>query len=170
LIDRAQAGDATTVAQLRKLFENPAAVEVLGGDLAREVRDKLIENYAAKNHLVREALIRKMDLLWADAAGADPSPLERLLADRIVSCWLVLHHLESLYVLNKSMPLALGDYYLRNIQRAQKSYISAIKALATIRKLALPALQVNIARKQVNVLNRCANDSGGHSASPECKT
>ena len=52
------------------------------------------------------------------------------------------------------MSLPLGDYYLRNIQRAQKSYLSAVKALAMIRKLALPVLQVNIARKQENRVDR----------------
>jgi hypothetical protein len=51
------------------------------------------------------------------------------------------------------MSLDMGDYYQRNIQRAQKGYLSAIKALATIRKLALPAIQVNVAKRQVNVLN-----------------
>ena len=38
-----------------------------------------------------------------------------------------------------------------DITAAQKRYLAAIKGLAEVRKLALPALQVNIARKQVNV-------------------
>jgi len=44
-----------------------------------------------------------------------------------------------------------GDYQQRRMDRAHKRYLSAIKALALVRKLALPVLQVNIARKQVNV-------------------
>jgi hypothetical protein len=152
LFDRAQTGDVSAVPELRKLFVDRDAVDVLGGNLARDVCDKLVEKYAGKNLMVREALVRKMELLRADLAGSDASPLECLLADRIVSCWLFLHHLEALYVLKDSMSLALGDYYLRNIHRAQKSYVSAVKALATVRKLAIPALQVNIAKKQVNLV------------------
>ena len=36
---------------------------------------------------------------------------------------------------------------------AHKRYLSAIKALALVRKLAVPAFQINLARKQVNVFS-----------------
>jgi hypothetical protein len=49
------------------------------------------------------------------------------------------------------MSLELGAYYQRSIDRAHKRYLSSVKALALVRKLALPVLQVNIARRQVNV-------------------
>ena len=39
----------------------------------------------------------------------------------------------------------------RSRDRAHHRYLSALKALAQVRKLALPALQVNIAKEQVNV-------------------
>ncbi len=37
-----------------------------------------------------------------------------------------------------------------------RRFLSAVKALALVRKLALPALQVNIARRQVNVVTPAA--------------
>jgi hypothetical protein len=49
----------------------------------------------------------------------------------------------------------LGTYYQRSLERAQKRYLAAIKTLAQVRKLAVPVLQVNIARKQVNVAGAC---------------
>ncbi len=58
------------------------------------------------------------------------------------------------------MSLALGEYYQRVISAAHKRYLAAIKALAVVRKLAAPVLQVNIARKQVNVAS-CAAPPGG---------
>jgi hypothetical protein len=42
------------------------------------------------------------------------------------------------------------------MDRAHKRYLSALKALAQVRKLALPVLQVNIADKQLNVANVAA--------------
>jgi hypothetical protein len=42
-------------------------------------------------------------------------------------------------------------YWQDRIDRALRRYPTAIKMLATIRKLAPPALQVNIAKKQVNI-------------------
>jgi hypothetical protein len=46
------------------------------------------------------------------------------------------------------------------MDRAHKRYLSAIKTLATVRKLALPVLQVNIAKKQVNVAGSCLPADG----------
>jgi hypothetical protein len=163
-LKRAQSGDAAVVPTLRRLFDNPAAVDMLGGDLAREAQNQLIRKFAGKNHLFAEAIPRKLELLRSELAGPNPTPLEKLLVERIVSCWLHLHHLETNYGAAGSMSLDLGNYYQRGIARAQKNYLSAIKALAMIRKLALPALQVNIARKQVNVLNTQATDREGAGA------
>jgi hypothetical protein len=41
------------------------------------------------------------------------------------------------------------------MDHAHRRYLSALRALALVRKLALPVLQVNIARKQVNVAGAC---------------
>ena len=51
-------------------------------------------------------------------------------------------------------------YYQKSIDRAHRRYLSAIKTLATVRKLALPVLQVNIAKKQVNVASPCLHADG----------
>jgi len=41
------------------------------------------------------------------------------------------------------------------MDHAHRRYLSALKTLALVRKLAVPVLQVNIARKQVNVAGVC---------------
>jgi hypothetical protein len=46
-------------------------------------------------------------------------------------------------------------HYQRSLSAAQKRYLAAIKALAVVRKHVVPVLQVNIARKQVNVARAC---------------
>jgi hypothetical protein len=91
----------------------------------------------------------------SELAGASPTPLERLLVERVVACWLHLHHLEIGYSAQESMSLELGAYYQRCLSSAQKRYLAAIKTLALVRKLAVPVLQVNIARKQVNMAGPC---------------
>jgi hypothetical protein len=158
LTDRAQQGDKTALPALREFFERPGMVDATG-DLARMAQGTLVEKYCGKNLLVKEGLTRKMETLRVELAGANPTPLERLLAERIVACWLHLHHLEANYAGKESMTLDLGNYYQRGITAAHKRYLSAIKALATVRKLALPVLQVNIARKQVNVAGTVVTDA-----------
>jgi hypothetical protein len=46
-----------------------------------------------------------------------------------------------LYSQKDSLSLELGTYYQRSIDRAQKRYLTAIKTLAQVRKLAVPILQ-----------------------------
>jgi hypothetical protein len=155
LTDRAQKGDKTALPALREVLKDSAAVDLLGGDLARQAQLTLIDKFSGKNLLFKESLTRKLELLRAELAGPNAPPLERLLVERVVACWLHLHHLETVYTGKESMSLQLGTYYQRSISSAQKRYLAAIKTLTLVRKLAIPVLQVNIARKQVNVAGAC---------------
>jgi hypothetical protein len=159
LASRAQNGDETALPALREFFERPGAVEAIG-NLALMAQESLISKYCGKNLLIREGLTRKMEALRAELAGPDPTALERLLVERIVACWMRLYQLEAIYAGKDSMSLELGAYYERAITSAHKRYLSAIKTLATVRKMALPVLQVNIAKKQVNVVNPVTGPEG----------
>src|SRR5262249_6069492 len=133
LVNRAQNGDETVLPALREILKTPALVDVLGGDLARQAQLTLIAKFSGKSLVFKESLTRKLELLRVELGGANPTPLERLLVERIVTCWLHLHHLEQLYAQKDSMSLELATYYQRSIDRAQKRYLSAIKALAQVR-------------------------------------
>ncbi len=50
-----------------------------------------------------------------------------------------------------ALTLAQGDYHQRRIDRAHRRYLASIKALAQVRRLLTPAVQVNIAERQINV-------------------
>src|SRR5262245_33586778 len=97
LTDRAQKGDLTALPALREVLKAPLAVDLLGGDLARQAQLTLIDKFSGKNLLFRESQTQKLELLRAELAGATPTPLERLLAERVAACWLHLHHLETVY-------------------------------------------------------------------------
>jgi hypothetical protein len=149
-LDRAHNGDETTLPVLREMLQVPAIVEHCG-NLAAHVEDTLIRKLAGQDLAVREGLRRKLESLRAELGGPTATPLERLLVERIAACWLHLNHLETNYVGMDKMPLELATYYQRSISAAHKRYLSAIKTLAVVRKLAVPVLQVNIAKQQVNM-------------------
>lgn len=163
-LKRAQSGDASTLPVLRKMLENPATVDQFGGDLGRQAALSLIDAAAGENLAFKEALTRKLELLRAELSGPNPTPLERLLVERIVACWLQVQDADVRYAQAKNLSLEWGDYYQRRMDRANKRYLTAIKTLATVRKLALPVLQVNIARKQVNVAGPCLPAEGAKEA------
>ena len=134
------------------------------GNLAKHAENGLIRKVAPKDLAVGEGLRKKLEAMRGELAGPALDPLERLLVERIVSCWLFLYHLETIYASKDSMSLELGSYYQKSIDRAHLRYLSAIKTLATVRKLALPVLQVNIAKKQVNVAGSLLPADGAREA------
>ena len=142
---------------VREILKDAGAVDRLGGDLARQAEQALIRAATGEDVVFREALIRKLDLMRADLAGPVPAPLDRLLVDRVVACWLQLHYADMLLAQNAGkLTLAQADYRQRTRDHAHRRYLSAIRTLALVRKLAAPVLQVNIAKRQVNLATPAA--------------
>jgi hypothetical protein len=162
VLRRARNGDEKALPVVRELLKNPANVDRLGGDLAWQAEQSLIRAATGENLAAREALTRKLELLRSELAGPSPTPLERLLVERVAACWLQLHYADILLAQQAGkLTLKQVEYHERTQDRAHKRYLSAIRTLALVRKLALPVLQVNIARKQVNVAGSCVAADGG---------
>ena len=123
------------------------------GDLPTGVADWIGQSAEKLVEIPKHAFVDRMKEIADAAAGEDPSPLERLLADRIGLCWGFLAYTEALYFrkLAEGMALPMADYMDRHQDRAQRRYVQAVKALAQVRKLMGPNVQVNIERNQVNV-------------------
>jgi hypothetical protein len=119
---------------------------MLGGDVAKRATDTLLESWLPKHLALQEAVRHKMAELRAGLLGDQPSALERLLVERIVVCWLHVNHADEQYFNMGSRELAWAEYRQRNRDRAHRRYLSAIRALATVRRLALPIkLDVSLA-------------------------
>jgi hypothetical protein len=139
IIKRASEGDESTLPAIRMMLDEvPNGSRLLGGDLAHEAAQALIRAVTGTNVVQREALCRKMDELRSELTGPNPQPLEQLLVDRVVLCWLHVHYADVQYAYAMSVTLAIGDYLQRQQDRAQKRYLAAIRCLAAVRRLALP--------------------------------
>jgi len=149
LIDRAQDGDEDALPVLRKVLdEAPEVARIV--DLARNVERSIIEKMSGNDVFTQEAIPRNLKAMRKEIAGENPSPLERLLAERITVCWLELQYFEAIYAQNMGkLTITQSDYHQRRIDKAHRRYLSSIKTLAQIRKMG-PAVQINIAEKQVN--------------------
>ena len=162
-LERARKGDESTLPALREMLKTSRWLEALG-NLANHAENALIHKMATKDLAVSEGLRKRLEVMRCELAGPASPPLERLLVERIVTCWLHLYYLEMIYANLDSMSLDLAKHYQKCIDRAHHRYMSAIKTLATVRKLALPVLQVNIAKKQVNVAGPCLPVDGAKEA------
>jgi hypothetical protein len=156
VLKRAGKGDRTALPRLRELFDlNPEGmVAACHGDLARVSEDVAVDRMTGKDLTFAEAMRRKMAMLRDELTGPDPSPMERLLVERVVLCWLDCHDWEIRH--NAAMQSEGGlsfrqaEHYQAMRDRAHRRYLQALKTLASVRKMG-PAIQINVARKQVNV-------------------
>ena len=152
LLKRATEGEGPALVELRELCEGHPELWAGIGNLAGHAQTALIRAIAGENTVVAEAIGRRAAELRQELAGAEPSPLEWLLVGRVVACWLALHYAEMRYAQHLgTLTMEQGEYHQRTIERAQRRYLAAIKALAQVRRLLTPAVQVNIADQQINI-------------------
>jgi hypothetical protein len=121
--------------------------------------ERLIDWAAGKNGnaKTKESLKEELCDLAANLAGPSPSSVETLLAGAAATSWFAYRLHEAHYVSNATgeggMTLAQSEHAQRRMDRAHRRLLSTLKTLATVRRLALPSLQINVARQQVNQLN-----------------
>lgn len=153
LLKRTQSGDRTALPVVRKMLDEPYYLRVFGGELAETAIGSFINAMGGDDVGFAEAVHKKMELMRVELLGAGSTPVERLLVERIVACWLQVQDAEIRYAQGqKDMTLKQGEFRQHRIDAANRRFLAAVKTLALVRKLAVPALQVNIAKKQVNVV------------------
>jgi hypothetical protein len=111
----------------RRMAHTPRHCGHPRGNVAQEAVKALTARYAGKNTVIQESVAKKLDELRAELSGQNPTPLEKLLVERVVATWLHLRHLEAQYGGKDCFPLALGNHYQKWISAAQKRFLAAIK-------------------------------------------
>ncbi len=152
LLKRAHKGDETTVPVLRKMLDRPGCVGSFGGNLAEQVISSFVKSIGGENVAFREDALRKLAQLRTELLGENPTPVERLLVERVVACWLQVQDAEWRAAQGENAAtFQQSEFYQRRMDATNRRFLAAVRTLALVRKLAVPALQINIARKQVNV-------------------
>lgn len=154
MVRRAEKGEARALADVRAILKaHPTLWESVSVSLSSAARGSLLKAVTGTNELAADSIARNMDAMKRKIVGENPSHLESLLADRIAMCWLRVQYAELSYAaaVNKSVTFKNGEYLQRQVERADRQYLAAIRTLAQVRKLGLPDMQVNIAEKQVNI-------------------
>jgi hypothetical protein len=91
-----------------------------------------------------------------DGLGYHDAPiLERLLIENIVTAWLFVQRCETrIALMQGQQSMRELEFWERRLSLAQRRYLTACESLAKIRKMNIPALQLNIGNKQINVAGR----------------
>jgi hypothetical protein len=140
MLARAQQGDRTVLAELRAFLGTRPDLWHRVGDLAAVAREAVLNLAAGSDLLARECLSRMIDERRVELEGPEPTPLERLLVDRVVLCWAQAH-LADLDATRHDQPgSALAADARKRLESGQRRYLQAIKMLATVSKLLKPAI------------------------------
>ena len=166
LSEKVEAGDKEARKELRRLVR-ASSPEVIGraSDIGRRAGRVLAYTAAGGDPLTEEALYAKLDAMRMEIAGENPTPLEVLLTERVVSLWMFTALLEVLMSAQYQKRLSNGaerssrsspSYIIqqsRILDSATRRYLAAIRELARVRKLQAntPAVQQNV---QTNLGNR----------------
>src|SRR5215210_1969546 len=153
LSDKAKDGDKEAKRELRKaLRESSPEIVARASDFARRGQWVLAETIAGGELLMEEALVARLDLMRAEVAGENPTPLEVLLTERVVSSWLIVEILEAL--MNAQLkrgedvpraPTSYLKFIIGWVDSAHRRHLSSIRELARVRKLQsnVPGIQYN---------------------------
>jgi hypothetical protein len=142
-IKRAKAGDASAVARVEQYFREHEAAVAENGNLARMVRDTLIEELLGSQPTVAEYARRSMELQVDQLQRPDDSPLRRLVIDRCL-----------LASLSATVYDALAA---KEAEHVELRPLIAKAQLAAERRL-------NVALKNLEVVARLENSSSGQPA------
>ena len=157
LLRLAEKGQEDAVPEIRQILNEHPDLALRFVDVAQIAEDALIEKMTREEDLATKEILRcQLEAMREEIAGENPSPLERLLAERIVATWLQIQLFEGLYTSGmskkSSMTIAQGSFHQKRLDQTYRRHLSAIRALAQMRKLLKGAsiTQINIAEKQIN--------------------
>ena len=135
LVERARGGDPTEIAALRAAMEHSPNLWKAYGDLATHARNSWIALIAGPDLVLLESLERQVEAMKADLAGPATTPLENLLIERIVACWLQLGHADASAAQSREVSLKQADFARKRQDSAHRRYVMAVGALAMTRRL-----------------------------------
>jgi len=135
ILEAARRGDPASLPALRFLLDQHPEVWRYAGDLAAHAERAWVELAAGPDLLAREALTRQLAALKAEFAGPAPTPLERLLAERIAATWLQVNYADAVAAQTRDVSVKQAELALERQDRAHRRHLAAVAALATVRRL-----------------------------------
>ncbi len=108
------------------------------GDVADHARSALQKRIAGGQTGFLEALRTKTENLRTELEGPNPTLIEKLLVGRVLATWLQVSDADWSAARATEVSMRQDDHYQRRQDRAHKRFLSAVKMLAVVRRLALP--------------------------------
>ncbi len=154
LVERAKSGDRSAVPRLREYLDRNPQLWRNSGSIAVQAQAAWINGTVGPDLHLRECMSKQINEMKAELCGDSPTPLEALLVERIVTCWLHLGYLEAR---EAQFPERSERWFKLRMERyamAERQFRGAVNALVTVRQQA-PKIK---------------DDVGGPQAAPPAET
>jgi hypothetical protein len=153
LVQQAQQGDTSILPTIRHLLDQVPELWENSHVLAHQVEKAWTNALSGHDLMSKEIIAREVEGLRSQLLGPQPTPLEKLLVDRICICWLAIQHSElhsAKRFSERAVVLTLSEEH--RLDKVHHRFLSAIRELARVRKLLQPTtnVQVNIGNHQTN--------------------
>lgn len=135
ILARANSGDQTVLPELKRVLDEHPSIWRDCYRLVSMTEQAWLDKIAGKNLLLSQSVRRHVEQLKLDLAGPSPSPLEKLLAERIAACWLGVHYAEFAEAAGDAGGGKEAQMRLKRLDAANKRFLAATKALAVSRRL-----------------------------------
>ena len=132
LVAQANRGDKAALAELRLFLDRHPQVWRACGDLGK-CAERAWLGLFSREALGAESIRRHIEQLRADLAGFSPTPIEELLVNRVVACYLAVHHAELASTEPGTTSPAQVAIRLKRCESAQRRYLAALRMLTLLR-------------------------------------
>jgi hypothetical protein len=144
----AERGDKKAQERFCKLMEDPkwrGVVIRVFGDVAKSTNDALVARIHPSALASRESLRARLRDLRAELAPKGTGPLEKLLVDRIVTCWLMAYYGDVMVARSHDgCPPRILEARAKIGGAAHRRFIQALRALTWLRRTPTPSVAIQI--------------------------
>jgi len=133
--------DRQAIKEVDRYFVNNAAAVALWGDVGLHALSKWVEVYAGGNPKLKAAVVRNASELRAKLAGANPTALDVLVAERVVLAWFFASWADYQFaaqVKNLCKSPTSELFLHKRCEMAQRSLMTACRTLAQVRRAKFP--------------------------------
>ncbi len=135
VLERARSGDQASLPSLRKTLDDHPEIWEQYGALTTHAHRSWIELIGGTDLALKESLTRRLKAMRVQLTNPDSSPLETLLIERILACWLQSSYADTAAARPHGLSLQQLKFATKRQEAAHRAYLSAIASLAMTRKL-----------------------------------
>lgn len=139
------------MAALRRVLARPELARHLG-DITHHTMQAFFESATGSSPAGVEVMRYQFRQIRDELGYKEAPPLDRLLIETVVLCWMRYQDTERRYstLIRENLTIAQSEWWEHRVTACQRRYLRAVETLARVRRLSVGLVQINVGQQQVN--------------------